>query len=835
LQLLQRAQRLELLRTLSLSALPQPATPCLRVSPPALPFSTHPRVCSAAAGGQVKLLRFLWKADWAGPGSLDAKTRDPPEFAYRAIDFAAEGVSEPHARCVSFILHAMRGTVDESGAPRSGAGTLAPAGRAGKLCLAALNGELPRRLGLTDGDLRHEESNVVHRAAGAGAVDPFHMLLVPASATAGAKTGEILGSRNLYQRTPFLEAAAAGSVPILEAMGSVFGLEYSAALARRDLHGNDAMLLAAAAGHAAAVAFLARKSGNSNSRNAHRQTPLHLAAAAPNDAAGAATIAVLAKVKAASSIDDKGKRPLHYAAAAGNVQCARELLSSSVGEVPAAEDSAGLTPWAYAAELHNAARGTFGTGPAFTAAPSVLRGAAGAGAGAVAADADGAGVAGAALEIMHLLEAAMSPAQTAAARERLAARIASRMHHGGSDKDKDKEDKDAGSSAAGGTAGAGAGMSSRAGTASDNTDSVATATAVTPAGMTTASGGSAFGKVFGSGGDGAGGSGAGAAPQPAPLSAGAVPLKSASIWEEDEYGDDDSYAYVDEDDYAAHHPGLARGTSLTGGMPSFPPSLLSAGSGGSASHGPGAGIASAGPGGVVLRQPSSHAAGGAGAGAGLGFPPAHPSLAATRSSSQGSTTGYLGMPLRRPGLGKTPSTEGLEYGRLAPPDPLSLQRQRSVEVYEPDDVAAMQRRILLDVSTVLRVPMTAAGIMLRHHKWDTQGLMSAYYADAAGVAKACGVRPEVDAEVLLKRYRDGKARNAGRGATGALMGGGDGMHVAWGATSEEMAGGRACVALLVGAVLAARCTCSRTRVCVCVFFLFPLCAPVPPPIFTRSR
>jgi hypothetical protein len=590
------------------------------------------------------------------------------------------------------------------------------------------------------------------------------MLLVPASATAGAKTGEILGSRNLYQRTPFLEAAAAGSVPILEAMGSVFGLEYSAALARRDLHGNDAMLLAASAGHAAAVAFLARKGGNSNSRNTHRQTPLHLAAAATNDAAGAATIAALAKVKAASSIDDKGKRPLHHAAAAGNVLCVRELLSSAVGEVPAAEDSAGLTPWAYAAELYNAATGSSSAGTGSAAAASILRGATGTGAGAAAADTAAAGVAGAASEIMRLLEAAMSPAQTTAARERLAARIASRMHHGGSgDKDKDKDDKDADSSAAG--AGAGTGTSSRAGTASDTADSVATATAVTPAGMTTASGGSAFGKVFGS----AGGSGAGAAPQPAPPAAGAAPLKSASIWEEDEYGDDDSYAYVDEDDYAAHHPGLARGTSLTGGLPSFPPSLLSAGSGGSAGHGPGAGIASAGPGGVVLRQPSSHAAAGAGAGAGLGFPPAHPSLAATRSSSQGSTTGYLGMPLRRPGLGKTPSTEGLEYGRLAPPDPLSLQRQRSVEVYEPDDVAAMQRRILLDVSTVLRVPMTAAGIMLRHHKWDTQGLMSAYYADAAGVAKACGVRPEVDAEVLLKRYRDGKARNAGRGATGASV------------------------------------------------------------------
>lgn len=196
-----------------------------------------------------------------------------------------------------------------------------------------------------------------------------------------------------------------------------------------------------------------------------------------------------------------------------------------------------------------------------------------------------------------------------------------------------------------------------------------------------------------------------AAPQYAPLQ----PRKST--WDDGFVGDDDSYAYEDDDGGRAH-----------GGSMASP---------------------------VASSAAAAHADGGA-------------------ASAADGIAGAASMPARSPALiQQDSSVDGGIRGKPAPfdimshdampmPSALGFSRQRSVEIYDEDDVAAVQTRILTNVANLLKVPLSHAGLMLRRFKWDAQAVVDAYTSDPAAITAKCGISAaEMDMDVVLARYRRG--------------------------------------------------------------------------------
>ena len=99
-----------------------------------------------------------------------------------------------------------------------------------------------------------------------------------------------------------------------------------------------------------------------------------------------------------------------------------------------------------------------------------------------------------------------------------------------------------------------------------------------------------------------------------------------------------------------------------------------------------------------------------------------------------------------------------------PPAPLDLVRQTSstVEGMGQEEVFEVQAITIRELAAMVKLPITTAGVLLRHHKFDVACAMDAYTSDPEGALKAAGTRlPSVDA--LMSSWLGGK----GAGAAGA--------------------------------------------------------------------
>jgi hypothetical protein len=290
----------------------------------------------AAAGGHIKLLRFVWAKSSAEWGTVDSRTADD----LRPLDLAVAGTTEGHLQCVSFLLHCMNNDVESDGTLKSSVDTLRRHAASGRMCLSKYTSSASTAMRLQDSDLRPGSTTVVHRAAESGSAEILCMLLVPPMSVGFTKTQLILACEDRMGRTPALVAAAAGNLPVLDTLLTVYAFN---SWKQRDLKHNDALLLAVAGGHVLAVQFLLRN-GALGTLNTNKESALHLAAGCPRDSDGADIIRLLSKAGFSTGITTTSARPLHYAVRIGNSQCAIALISD-VHDPVHAEDNSGYSPF----------------------------------------------------------------------------------------------------------------------------------------------------------------------------------------------------------------------------------------------------------------------------------------------------------------------------------------------------------------------------------------------------------------------------------------------------------------------------------------------------------
>lgn len=122
------------------------------------------------------------------------------------------------------------------------------------------------------------------------------------------------------------------------------------------------------------------------------------------------------------------------------------------------------------------------------------------------------------------------------------------------------------------------------------------------------------------------------------------------------------------------------------------------------------------------------------------------------------------------GFGALSGTGMGDDGDLPPPPaPLDLVRQTSstVEGMGQEEVFEVQAITIRELAAMVKLPITTAGVLLRHHKFDVASAMDAYTTDPEGALKAAGTRlPSVDG--LITSWLSGK-----KGEGAATEGGGD--------------------------------------------------------------
>lgn len=303
----------------------------------------------AAAGGQAKLLRFLWtKSDAVG-------TESQSTDGLRVLDFAVEGSAESHVRCAAFILHALNNEVTDDGRPSPSADTLRRHPGSGKQCLAKYTSVITGKMQLNNAVLRTGRvTTVIHRCAASGTDDIFCMLLVPPPWPGGdGRTPELLSCMDAAGRTPQLVAAQHGNAPVLRVLDTLYK---SISLTKRDDEGNDSLHLACAGGHVAAAELLLALKASVDSKNSKKQTPLHLAAGCPNSDAALSLVRSLLDRGATTSIDWNNARPAHYAMRAGNVAAAFLLVSTGTDPVHVS-DNTGLSAYDLVRDALDAQKG----------------------------------------------------------------------------------------------------------------------------------------------------------------------------------------------------------------------------------------------------------------------------------------------------------------------------------------------------------------------------------------------------------------------------------------------------------------------------------------------
>ena len=101
--------------------------------------------------------------------------------------------------------------------------------------------------------------------------------------------------------------------------------------------------------------------------------------------------------------------------------------------------------------------------------------------------------------------------------------------------------------------------------------------------------------------------------------------------------------------------------------------------------------------------------------------------------------------------------------------PLLIHTQREFKVIKQEEILQEQDKLISDVSTLLDVPHSCAGIMLRHFRWDSEKLNEKYWEDPTKVQVAAGVQhmgtlaEKIDPETVRRRRRRRIGEEEGRG------------------------------------------------------------------------
>lgn len=110
----------------------------------------------AASGGQVKLVRYLWKVNESEMG----QPRDTTTDGLTPLELAAGGATDAHTRVASFLLHVANGDVEDDAT--CGTVTL-KRHSAGYYCLQKYTSSFATMVKLTDRALEVPNTTLLHQ------------------------------------------------------------------------------------------------------------------------------------------------------------------------------------------------------------------------------------------------------------------------------------------------------------------------------------------------------------------------------------------------------------------------------------------------------------------------------------------------------------------------------------------------------------------------------------------------------------------------------------------------------------------------------------------------
>ena len=144
-------------------------------------------------------------------------------------------------------------------------------------------------------------------------------------------------------------AAACGHDAILRTLISIYRVDGFVSAGKQDPEGNDAVMLAARGGHAAALRLLLSYRASRTQHNSERCSAVHLLACAPDDAALTCLQLIAAEqppavLQALASRDNQGRNAAHHAAEARSPALLRGLTVVLGSSILVEADNNGDTP-----------------------------------------------------------------------------------------------------------------------------------------------------------------------------------------------------------------------------------------------------------------------------------------------------------------------------------------------------------------------------------------------------------------------------------------------------------------------------------------------------------